>query len=372
MFKRFYRTIFTLLGLICGTGIALLLSHLADLLPIEKDIPVYAMAIGTGVCVILTGLIFYLIAPSVMRSAEKAAEELDSSLQKLPFQDVVVGLIGLLIGLIFAYLISNLWQGLSVNVPTLGVVLSILVYIFFGYLGLYIARKKSNEIVAFSKNLFTGKTAEKPSRKKNHKETIAPKILDTSVIIDGRIADIIKTGFIEGRIVIPEFVLVELRHIADSSDALKRNRGRRGLDILNKIQTQYGVEIYDTDNEKAVNPDAEVDVKLLELAAAMKGKVVTNDYNLNKVATIKGVSVLNINELANTLKPVVLPGEEMEVTPIKEGKEYSQALAYLDDGTMIVVEDGRRFINESITVVVTSVLQTSAGRMIFAKPKDRY
>ena len=373
MFKRFYRTLFTLLGLLCGTGVALLLSHLVELLPLEKDLPIYAMAIGTGVCVILFGLIFYLIAPSVMRSAENAAEELDSSLQKLPFQDVVIGLVGLLIGLIFAYLISNLWDGLSVTVPTLGIVLSILIYIFFGYLGLYIARKKSNDIIAFSRNLIAGRTvSEKPARKKGQKEAVAPKILDTSVIIDGRIADIMKTGFVEGRIVIPEFVLVELRHIADSSDALKRNRGRRGLDILNKIQTQYGVEIYNTDHEKGINPEAEVDVKLLELAAAMKGKVVTNDYNLNKVAMIKGVPVLNINELANTLKPVVLPGEEMEIMPIKEGKEYSQALAYLDDGTMIVVEDGRRFINEKITVVVTSVLQTSAGRMIFAKPKDRY
>ena len=197
----------------------------------------------------------------------------------------------------------------------------------------------------------------------------APKILDTSVIIDGRIADIMKTGFIEGRIVIPEFVLVELRHIADSSDSLKRNRGRRGLDVLNKIQSQYGVEIYNTDSEKSLNAIPEVDAKLLQLALNMNGKVVTNDYNLNKVASIKGVSVLNINELANTLKPVVLPGEEMELTPIKEGKENRQALAYLDDGTMIVVEGGRRHIGHEITTVVTSVLQTSAGRMIFAKPK---
>ncbi|MBR5228855.1 MAG: hypothetical protein IKV96_03355 [Firmicutes bacterium] len=372
MFKRFYRTIFTLLGLLCGTGIALLLSNLVDVLPIEKDIPIYVMAIGAAVCVILSGLIFFIIAPSVMRSAEKAAEEIDSTLQKRPLHEVMVSMAGLLIGLVFAFLISNLWAGISENVPTLGLVLSILVYVFFGYIGMYIASRKSGEIAHMLKGAIFTKGVERSQKKKTPKETIAPKILDTSVIIDGRIADIMKTGFIEGKIVIPEFVLVELRHIADSSDALKRNRGRRGLDILNKIQTQYGVEIYNTDNEKSVNPDAEVDVKLLELAAAMKGKVVTNDYNLNKVALIKGVAVLNINELANTLKPVVLPGEEMEVTPIKEGKEYSQALAYLDDGTMIVVEDGRRFINENITVVVTSVLQTSAGRMIFAKPKDRY
>ncbi len=372
MFKRFYRTIFTLLGLLCGTGIALLLSNLVEYLPMETEIPIYVKAIVTVACIVITGLIFFIIAPSIMRSAEKAAEEIDSTLQKRPTHEVLISMGGLLIGLIFAFLISNLWEGLSMNVPTLGVVLSILVYIFFGYIGMYVATRKAADISAMVKGMLAGKSADKPQKKKAPKETIPPKILDTSVIIDGRIADIMKTGFIEGRIVIPEFVLVELRHIADSSDALKRNRGRRGLDILNKIQNQYGVEIYNTDNEKKVNPEAEVDVKLLELAAAMNGKVVTNDYNLNKVAMIKGVSVLNINELANTLKPVVLPGEEMEVTPIKEGKEHSQALAYLDDGTMIVVEEGRRYINEHITVIVTSVLQTSAGRMIFAKPKDRY
>jgi len=162
---------------------------------------------------------------------------------------------------------------------------------------------------------------------------------------------------------------VELRHIADSSDNLKRNRGRRGLDILNRIQTEYGIEIYNTNLEKSLEEIPEVDVKLLKLAQIMGGKVVTNDFNLNKVAMIKGVEVLNINELANTLKPVVLPGEDMQLFLVKEGKENNQAVAYLDDGTMIVVEDGRKYIGETITVIVTSVLQTSAGRMIFAKPK---
>jgi len=178
-----------------------------------------------------------------------------------------------------------------------------------------------------------------------------------------------KTGFLEGPIVIPEFVLVELRHIADSSDALKRTKGRRGLDILNKIQTDYGIEIYNTDNEKSLRDIPEVDVKLLKLAQIMNGKVVTNDFNLNKVATINGVEVLNINELANTLKPVVIPGEKMTVTPVKQGKDSSQAIAYLDDGTMVVVEDGRKAIGETTEITVTSVLQTSAGRMIFGRIK---
>jgi uncharacterized protein YacL len=187
------------------------------------------------------------------------------------------------------------------------------------------------------------------------------------VIIDGRVADICQTGFLEGTIVIPRFVLEELQHIADSSDALKRNRGRRGLDILNRIQKELAVkvEIHEVDFDEV----SEVDSKLVKLAKLTNGYVVTNDFNLNKVCELQNVGVLNINDLANAVKPVVLPGEEMNVQVIKDGKEYHQGVAYLDDGTMIVVEDGREFIGKRIDVLVTSVLQTSAGRMIFAKPK---
>ena len=193
------------------------------------------------------------------------------------------------------------------------------------------------------------------------------KILDTSVIIDGRVADICQTGFLEGTIVIPQFVLEELQHIADSSDVLKRNRGRRGLDILNRIQKELAikVEIYEGDFEEI----SEVDSKLVKLAKITNGILVTNDFNLNKVCELQNVSVLNINDLANAVKPVVLPGEELTVQVIKDGKEYHQGVAYLDDGTMIVVEEGREYIGKRIEVLVTSVLQTSAGRMIFAKPK---
>ena len=194
------------------------------------------------------------------------------------------------------------------------------------------------------------------------------KILDTSVIIDGRIADICQTGFLEGIIVIPQFVLEELQHIADSSDVLKRNRGRRGLDILNRIQKELPIEvqIYEGDFEEI----QEVDSKLVKLAKISNGIVVTNDFNLNKVCDLQSVQVLNINDLANAVKPVVLPGEELRVQVIKDGKEQKQGIAYLDDGTMIVVEEGRNYIGKSIEVLVTSVLQTSAGRMIFAKPKQ--
>ena len=191
------------------------------------------------------------------------------------------------------------------------------------------------------------------------------RILDTSVIIDGRIADVCETGFLDGTLVIPQFVLKELQLVADSADSLKRNRGRRGLDILQKIQKMSGIDVTISDIDF---PDVrEVDLKLIELGRTLQGKIVTNDFNLNKVAQLRGVEVLNINELANALKPVVLPGEFMKVFILKEGKEYNQGVAYLDDGTMVVVDNARRMISKTIDIVVTSVLQTTAGKMIFGR-----
>jgi uncharacterized protein YacL len=191
------------------------------------------------------------------------------------------------------------------------------------------------------------------------------KILDTSVIIDGRICDVCETGFVDGTLVIPQFVLKELQLVADSADSLKRNRGRRGLDILQKIQKMSGIEVIISDMDF---PEVkEVDLKLIELARALQGKIVTNDFNLNKVAQLRGVAVLNVNELANSLKPVVLPGEIMKVFILKEGKEYNQGVAYLDDGTMVVVDNARKLISKTIDIVVTSVLQTTAGKMIFGR-----
>jgi uncharacterized protein YacL len=191
------------------------------------------------------------------------------------------------------------------------------------------------------------------------------KILDTSVIIDGRISDVCETGFIDGTLVIPQFVLKELQLIADSAESLKRNRGRRGLDILQAIQKMAGIEVMISDVDF---PDIrEVDLKLIELARSIQGKIITNDFNLNKVAQLRGVDVLNVNELANTLKPVVLPGEMMRVFILKEGKEYNQGVAYLDDGTMVVVDNARKMISKTIEIVVTSVLQTTAGKMIFGR-----
>jgi uncharacterized protein YacL len=223
-----------------------------------------------------------------------------------------------------------------------------------GYLGLVIGSKKIEEFSFFGFS--------------QSKESADYGILDTSVIIDGRIADICDTGFIEGNLVVPRFVLDELQYIADSSDSMKRSRGRRGLDILNRMQRSSGIhiEVVDQDFPKLKG----VDAKLVALAKKMNGKIITNDFNLNKVAELQGIKILNVNELANALKPVVLPGEIMTVKIIRDGKEPGQGVAYLDDGTMIIVDNAQRYQGSNVEVVVTSVLQTTAGRMIFSELKE--
>lgn len=367
MLIKLFRAVFTLCGLLFGYGVSLFMqtTRFVSLFGDEIVLTSGQEDLITILLSLIFAIIFYKSAPFFGRHGVEVAKNIESDLQKVPANDIFSGAVGMIAGLLVAFFISQIIYNLPIlKMAYLDIILAILVYLFCAYLGMTIAQKKGRDVQ--SQWLMNKK--EKTPKNKN-KGLAAPKILDTSVIIDGRIADIMKTGFIEGDIVIPEFVLVELRHIADSSDSLKRNRGRRGLDILNRIQIDYGIEIYNTDAEKALEEIPEVDVKLLKLAQIMNGKVVTNDFNLNKVAMIKGVEVLNINELANTLKPVVLPGEDMQLFLVKEGKENNQAVAYLDDGTMIVVEDGKRYIGKTIDVTVTSVLQTSAGRMIFAKPK---
>lgn len=366
MLTKLMRIILTIIGAIVGYGVFLLARYLIDVAGYGEKISLSATqeVCVAALCALIFGLIFFRLTPALGKQGSKVADNIETDLQKVSTNDIVMGTVGLIAGLVIAYLISRIYVGIPILL--VDVVLNIITYLILGFLGVVIATRKGPDIrSAWLSGRKNGGVASSKGRGKHEAE---PKIFDTSVIIDGRIADIMKTGFIEGRIVIPEFVLIELRHIADSSDSLKRNRGRRGLDILNKIQSEYGIEIYNTEAEKALDEIPEVDVKLLKLAQIMNGKVVTNDFNLNKVAGIKGVEVLNINELANTLKPVVLPGEEMTLFLVKEGKENNQAVAYLDDGTMIVVEDGRKYIGKTIKVLVTSVLQTAAGRMIFAKP----
>jgi uncharacterized protein YacL len=276
-------------------------------------------------------------------------------LEKVSLKRLIGAAVGSVLGILGAFLFS-LVLGNANSEPFL----QLAVLLLMTYVGLIVGGKKGDMLnLAALGGLFGGEKSPKKSFK----------ILDTSVIIDGRIADIAETGFLDGVLVIPQFVLRELQLVADSADSMKRNRGRRGLDILQRIQkmAHLNVQIIEEDFPQV----REVDLKLIELAKVYDCKIITNDFNLNKVAQLQGVEVLNINELANSLKPIVLPGETMRVFILKEGKEYNQGVAYLDDGTMVVVDNAKRMISKTVDIAVTSVLQTTAGKMIFGKYDDR-
>ena len=360
------KKIVKLISSIMGIAIGYIVGKVLITLGIRQGIKVFVEPLYTGlillIVILIFAIIFYFLSSFIYKGIIAIIDGFERNIQKLTVTEFLFGTLGLLVGLVFATLIG---VPISRIHFVIGPILFILIDLIGALVGIKIFIKRKDDIL----NLLTSIKKNGIRDKKNkHNEKICPKILDTSVIIDGRIFDICQTGFVEGPLVIPGFVLNELRHISDSADGLKRNRGRRVLDILNKIQKELSIEtqIYEEDFPEI----AEVDAKLLKLAQVLNGKVVTNDFNLNKVAEFQGVPVLNINELANAIKPVLLPGEEMKVVVMKDGKEASQGIAYLDDGTMIVVEGGRKFISEEIMVVVTSVLQTAAGRMIFAKPKE--
>jgi uncharacterized protein YacL len=282
---------------------------------------------------------------------------LEFSLRRIPVGIVLGGALGLLGGSLTAMAVGGMARSLLPD-TTFHAVSPFFLMLLFGYIGTVVGIKAGTEVKGRKFGVLS-----------SVQDTgISQKILDTSVIIDGRIADLCETGFLEGRFIIPQFVLQELQRIADSSDSLKRARGRRGLDILHRIQkmTEVDVRIIDTDYPQV----RDVDGKLVVLGKELDAKVITNDLNLNKVAELQGVKVLNINELCNALRPVVLPGESMRVFVTKEGKEAGQGVAYLDDGTMIVVDNGKRLIGKNTDVVVTSVLQTTAGRMIFTRIRE--
>ena len=354
------------------------------------DTGIFQLTLASLVCIlvgaILGGLGGWVVSPFLIGKLGNFTSFVEKQLSKTPITDVIAGAIGLAVGLIIANLLGSAFA----RIPFVGYYIPIIFSIVLGYLGVRITIKKRKEIAGsfdFFKEILRSREAaklpeEKPPEKlpeppaekpkvnliklKEHKDKNY-KLLDTNVIIDGRIADICKTGFLEGTLLIPVFVLEELQHIADSSDTLRRVRGRRGLDILQKIREDSGrdVEIMNVDFDDV----QEVDSKLVRLAKKLGGKIITNDFNLNKVAQLRGVDVLNINDLSNAVKPVVIPGETMRVQVVKDGKEPGQGVAYLDDGTMIVIENGHRYLSRTISVEVTSALQTSAGRMIFAKPR---
>jgi uncharacterized protein YacL len=356
MAQRIFQIVLGLIGGAIGLSIGFLVRSL-EITRSFMSTTGYSWHVFLAVIALVFALATFLIAPWLIRVMLQMIRFFESRLQRTPIQDLIGGAFGIIVGLV----IANLLGASLARIPVVGPYVPIVVSLLFVYLGLMAGlMKKDDANVLFS--LFkTGKTKSEGGRG-NYK------ILDTNVIIDGRISDICRSGFLEGTLIVPRIVLEELQHIADSSDLLRRNKGRRGLDILNKMRKEQGVRIDVRDFERPEN--SEVDAMLLKIAKRLDAPVVTNDYNLNKVAELENVKVLNINELANAVKPLYLPGEEIgSVDVIRDGKEVGQGIAYLEDGTMIVIENGKRYVGQNIAVVVTSVLQTSAGRMIFAKPK---
>ena len=280
-------------------------------------------------------------------------------LEKASLKRLIGAAAGSILGILGALMISHLLSEASVEKTTLSF-LQVTLLLLMAYVGLVVGANKGDLL---NLSALGGLFSSEVKAKRNFK------VLDTSVIIDGRIADVCDTGFIDGVLVVPQFVLRELQLVADSSDQLKRNRGRRGLDIQQRIQKVGNIQVQIV--EEDFPQLADVDMKLIELAKQVDGKIVTNDFNLNKVAQLQGVAVLNVNELANALKPIVLPGETMRVFILKEGKEYNQGVAYLDDGTMVVVDNAKKMISKTIDIAVTSVLQTTAGKMIFGRFEER-
>ena len=369
----------------------------------KVDLGIVQLTLAGLICIsigaILGGIGGWLVSPFFIRRLSIFTAFVEKQLSKMPINDVIAGAAGLALGLIIADLLGNAFA----RIPVVGNYIPIVFSIVLGYLGIRLTIKKRKELagsfdfvprvlkdVLRSREEKQAKETE-PAETQDKTETPAAenpaeppkvnlvkaksepepeknyKLLDTNVIIDGRIADICKTGFLEGKLLIPVFVLEELQHIADSPDSLRRVRGRRGLDVLQKIREDSPLEV------EIMNIDFddihEVDSKLVRLAQKVGGKIITNDFNLNKVAQLRGVEVLNINDLSNAVKAVVIPGETMKVQVVRDGKEPGQGVAYLDDGTMIVIENGHRYLSRTISVEVTSALQTSAGRMIFAKPR---
>ena len=352
--KRFLKTIFIVVGAVIGYWVYSKFYFIPDLYIYYNTLFKILAIVGGGTVGFLFSLLFNTKIQCLF-------SEIICRLQKIPTQNFAAATIGLIVALIIANLLA---YSLSF-IPIIGSYLPIILSVIMGALGINIGINKKDEIVNFFGYF---KNINKVRKKENIAYFVHPKILDTSVIIDGRILDICQTEFLEGELIIPRFVLSELQHIADSSDSLKRNRGRRGLDVLNKMTKikKNRVKIVGKD----YNEPKEVDAKIIRLAKDIKAKVITNDYNLNKVAQLEGIPVLNINDLSNALKAVILPGEEMNTQIIKEGKEPEQGIAYLDDGTMIVVEDGHKYIGKKVNILVTSILQTPAGRMIFGRVKS--
>jgi uncharacterized protein YacL len=346
--------IFGIIGVFLGSSAETIINEIWSANPITR-------IVYQSIATLVTALIGFFIAPWL---SIKPITAIRKRLSKVSAQTLLYGLIGLIFGLIaaalLAYPISLLPTPFGNILPFIGVML-------FGYLGIAIFVARQNDLHNLFKSFSKGGTGGKNTKEDKTSLKDGQRILvDTSAIIDGRIADIARTGFLQGRLLIPRFVLNELQYVSDSADNLRRQRGRRGMEVLSELQKdeKIAVTISDIDVEGV----REVDERLVVLARQLSCSILTNDYNLNRVAELQGVSVLNINELANAVKAILLPGETLDMKIIQEGKEYGQGVGYMEDGTMVVVENGHKFIGKTIKISVTKVLQTAAGRMIFAKP----
>lgn len=345
MLNRIIKYLFALIGAFTGVSLVRYFVKSVEFESLGTEHIILYLLAG-----IITAIVFYMIGSNIIRLIDNLYSQTEKILHKMTIYEVSITALGLIAGLIIANLISIPIY----KIPVAGMPIAVLLNVFFGVLGMAISLTKKNE------NFID-------SFKQRNQLDVRPKVMDTSVIIDGRISDLVKSGFIEGKLVIPSFVLSELRHIADSKDDLTRNKGRRGLDVINALQEDQ--KIYVDIPTVPLDKDDEVDSALLAYASRINGQVLTLDYNLNKVAAVQGVQVLNINELCNALKPIALPGDEMSIHVIKSGKEEKQGVGFLEDGTMIVVENGMKYIGNQVDVIVTKVLQTNAGRMIFSKVK---
>jgi len=345
--------VFIIVGIYWGSILGEAASHAPGSMPLQT----YYFVFG------LVGALFGLILTPYITI--RPVQALRSLLVRISAQALFSSLLGLIVGLIIAALLAF---PISMLPTPFGSVLPFVGVVVFSYIGIAIFVMRQNDLFAVLNSLSHGKgepESEEQSLSKSESRTI---LLDTSVIIDGRIADIARTGFLAGTLLIPRFVLAELQYIADSADSLRRQRGRRGMEVLSQLQKQSIIPVRLTDID--VEGVREVDDKLVILARQLRCPILTNDYNLNRIAELQGVSILNVNELANAVKSALLPGEILNVRVIQEGKEAAQGVGYMDDGTMVVVEGGREHINQEIPVMVTKVLQTAAGRMIFARPGD--
>jgi uncharacterized protein YacL len=353
IFRLIGMVVFIIVGIYWGS----LLGQAANQTPGALPVETYSFIFG------LVGALFGLILTPYMTI--RPVQALRSLLVRISAQSLFSSLLGLIVGLIIAALLAF---PISMLPSPFGSVLPFVGVVVFSYIGIAIFAMRQNDLFAVLVSLSRGTAAKESDEQSLSKSDSRTILLDTSVIIDGRIADIARTGFLAGTLLIPRFVLAELQYIADSADSLRRQRGRRGMEVLSQLQKQSIIPVRLTDID--VEGVREVDDKLVILARQLRCPILTNDYNLNRIAELQGVSILNVNELANAVKSALLPGEILNVRVIQEGKESAQGVGYMDDGTMVVVEGGREYINQEIPVMVTKVLQTAAGRMIFARPGD--